>query len=213
MNNDEKRKEAERLLQEACKWERVLQKIDNMIFLMHRQKKLEGKQSDPAFLETLNLLEELKAKAEETCDRCWKTAEENRVSLNAGVEDLVVAIYYQAVLDYERACIHGNKKTKREVERFASGSETMTTAVHRARDAANTMREIVRDHGEEIVRWTEAQRKSGIINIRSRKSPYRCPMCGNGLFHVGKPTKGVYRIKCPTCNMEGWWHSGGKAAI
>lgn len=153
------------------------------------------------------------------CDKVWERVEKAIDPSDNGIERLNQAVMLQAVYDYETALSRDSDEdfdVVCEIEEFARSGDyhsfsgvDFAAVLSRIREAVPRFKELVAEHGAEIIentRWIRRHRDThNMVNYQGAK--YRCPLCGYGLYHYGKPTGGLYNIRCSGCNLEGWFRN------
>lgn len=201
------------ILSKATAYERAVGRIKDLIVKLHKERK--GDLEDESFEIVSTYLHVALNHCVGECDRAWQKVYANPDFGYGNYEKLNNAVMLQAALDYEKDICSGNTSSKRDmedIERFAESGDShtysdidFTNVLKRIRDVAPEFQRIVRTKGAEIISDTLRLKRKKDYGFAEAKN--RCPLCGGGLYHYGKPNGNVYRIKCSGCNMEGWYYA------
>lgn len=123
-----------------------------------------------------------------------------------GVENLANAIIERMALDYETAICEKDEGAINEIRNFAEKKAHLYTEL----DAADILSRISAAHikfGDkarknifEILKVTEEFRKKRDA-FSEKNNPYRCPLCGGGMYVKAKYKSNSYLVGCTGCAL------------
>lgn len=172
-----------------------------------RMECLENGEKEPYHLRmVLDSLDNLAREYRKRSDEYFLKSKDNAELDRAGVENLANAIIERMALDYETAICEKDEGTINEIRNFAEKKAYLYTNLNaedilsRIAVAHKKFCEIARENIKDILQVTETFRKKRDA-FSEKNNPYRCPLCGGGMYVKTKYKSNSYLVGCTGCAL------------
>lgn len=165
---------------------------------------------EPAHLRlVIDALENVKSDFRKRSDKAYKKHCTTASCDKAGVENLANAVIERMALDYETAISDPTEHSlgmKNEVEYFAKtlGKTYTSLDTEDILDAISAKYKVFKkkahDNISELITITDMFRKKRDA-FSEKHNPYRCPLCGGGMYVKSKMKANSYLVGCTGCNL------------
>lgn len=166
-----------------------------------------GRQPSEHFLPVRNALTRLKNNYRSLSDDYFNMHKKSAEIDEDGIYNLANGIIERAVLDYEIAVSKRDEIEQKKLEQWKDDvGQSYTTAdldivFEKVRSSHEKFAEIASENLLDIVDITNRLRRSGTV-FSDPQNPYRCPMCGGGMYSNTKTKHNAYLISCGTCMLS-----------
>lgn len=123
-----------------------------------------------------------------------------------GIDNIKIAIVERMALDYEMALCENDDGTINEIHDFAKNKAHLYTnldaeeVLERIREKQKRFNQKANANINELLEMTEKFRRKRYA-FSERNNPYRCPLCGGGMYVKTKFKTGSYLVGCSGCNL------------
>lgn len=193
-------------MEESMLYERAYSEITNIInYAKDRARAQKNGDLIPEECKlVIDALSEIKSNFRERSDEAYRKHCRGRNMCDIGAENLAIAIIERMALDYEIALSERNDKAMREIEKFSKEHAYKYTNI----DPDGVLSRITTDYKK----FKEKAHKDifGILEVTEKfratrhafceeKNPYRCPLCGGGMYVKTKLKSNSYIVGCSGC--------------